>query len=452
MTFLLDLLYLAGGVAAVPLLVARSLRTGKYRTGWSGRLGFGEDLLPRRGPETRVLLLHCVSVGEVNSVTTLVQRLLSAHPHLHIAISTTTDTGTERARRLYPPAKGARVHPVRFPLDFSFAVEHLLDRVRPDAVALVELETWPNFLAIARSRRLPVVLINGRLSERSFPRYRLIRPVMRAMLRKLEWMAVQTQTIAQRFVALGAPAERVEVLPTLKYDNAHIATQIPGQEALAAAMGLAGEGSEGGGHRLLVGGSTGPGEEEALLETHARLRERFGDLRLAIVPRHPEVVPQVVAAIRARGWVPMLRTERPDSSRSHGVPLKSEEIFILNTMGELRKLYALAFAVFVGRSLIRRGGGGSDMIEVAALAKPCCFGPHTSNFAEVVELLVRERTAVTVQDAAGLASVVEGWLQDPEGARGMGQRAQEVILRQRGSTDRYVERLLRLLERRTGRG
>jgi 3-deoxy-D-manno-octulosonic-acid transferase len=443
MTFLLDLLYLAGGVAAVPLLVARSLRTGKYRTGWAGRLGFGEDVLPRRGPETRVLLLHCVSVGELNSVTTLVERLLAADPHLHIAISTTTDTGTERARRLYPPSKEARVHPVRFPLDFSFAVEQLLERVRPDAVALVELETWPNFLAIAGSRRLPVVLINGRLSERSFPRYRLIGPVMGAMLRKLEWMAVQTETIRERFVALGAPMEKVKVQPTLKYDNAHVATRIPGQEGLAAAMGLAA------GHRLLVGGSTGPGEEEALLEMHGRLRDRFPELRLAIVPRHPEVVPQVVAAIRARGWAPILRTDRPDSSSPRGVSLGSEEIFILNTMGELRKLYALAFAVFVGRSLIRRGGGGSDMIEVAALAKPCCFGPYTSNFAEVVERLVAEGTAIEVQDVVGLTKAVEGWLADPAGAEGMGKRAQEVIVRQRGSTDWYVARLLEVIRRRT---
>jgi 3-deoxy-D-manno-octulosonic-acid transferase len=435
-----DLLYLAATPVVVPALVLKSLRTGKYRSGWDTRLGFGPAILPRRSPDTRVLLLHCVSVGELNSVSTLLQKLLDADPRLHVAITTTTDTGTERARKLYPPTPATRVHALRFPIDFSFAVEQLFDRVRPDAIALVELETWPNFLAIAQDRRIPVLLVNGRLSERSFPRYRLIKPLMAAMLRKIAWIGVQTDTIAARFRALGAPARRVQVLPTLKYDNAHVASHVPGQETLAAALGLAPE------HRLIVGGSTGPGEEESLLDMYDALRPHHPELRLAIVPRHPEVVAQVADAIRRRGLSPVLRTQRPDSAPPPH-PLAADEVFILNTMGELRKMYALAFGVFVGRSLIKKGGGGSDMIEVAALAKPCCFGPFTSNFAEVVERLLAEKTAVEVPDAAALTRTVEDWLRDPAAARDTGRRAQEVILRQRGSTDLYVAKMLEVINR-----
>ncbi len=446
MSLLVDLGYFAAGVAAAPVIALKSLRTGKYRSGWAGRFGFGPDILPQRTAGTRVLLLHCVSVGELLSVNTLVQRLLAADPRLHIVITTTTDTGTERARKLYPAAPLSRIHTTRFPLDFSFAVEQLFDRIRPDAVALVELETWPNFLAIAESRRIPVVLINGRLSERSFPRYRLIRPLMAWMLRHLRWIAVQNETIARRFRALGAPPNRTDILPTLKYDNAEIAATVAGQDGLARAMGLAPS------HQLWVAGSTGPGEEETILNTYDVLRRQFPLLRLAIAPRHDHVVPQVIAAIRARSLTPILRSERPDASDSSKSeappPLQSHEVFVLNTLGELRKLYALAFGVFVGRSLIKRGGGGSDMIEVAALAKPCCFGPFTGNFAEAVELLTHHEAAVDISNEETLVDTVAGWLHDPAAAAATGKRAQELIGRQQGSTDRYVAHLLDVIHRR----
>jgi 3-deoxy-D-manno-octulosonic-acid transferase len=234
----------------------------------------------------------------------------------------------------------------------------------------------------------------------------------------------------------------VEVIPTLKYDNAAIANRVQGQDALAAAMGLEPA------HRLLVAGSTGPGEEEALLDAYGGLRTKFPDLRLAIVPRHPEVVPQAVRAIERRDLRAILRTERSDALQleTRNSILDANDVFVLNTMGELRKLFALAFAVFVGRSLLNQGGGGSDMIEVAALGKPSSFGPFTANFAQVVELLTREGGAVEVNGAAGLAKVVEFWLRDAQAARTMGIRAQELIRRQQGSTQHYVQQLLKILQ------
>ncbi len=445
MSFLVDLAYAAAAPFAVPFLLRKSFKTGKYRTGLGPRFGAGEEALPPRAAGAKTLLLHCVSVGELNSVQTLIGRLLDADPRLRIVVTTGTDTGTERAQKLFPPAAaGQRVFPLRFPFDFSFAVERLLERVRPDAIALVELETWPNFLEITHDRGIPIAIVNGRISDKSFPRYRLIRPLMATMLEKVTWIGAQTETIRSRFVALGAPAAGVEVIPTLKYDNASIADHVAGQEALAAAMGLSP------GHRLLVAGSTGPGEEDALLETYAGLRKKFPDLRLAIVPRHPEVVPQVIRAIQRSDLKAVLRTERPDATAATidrpTSNIEADDVFILNTMGELRKLYALAFAVFVGRSLLKKGGGGSDMIEVAALGKPCCFGPFTANFSEAVELLTRERAAVQVKDGAALSQVMEKWLGDTAAATIIGKRAQELIRRQQGSTQRYVERLTGMLK------
>jgi 3-deoxy-D-manno-octulosonic-acid transferase len=452
MSLLWDMVYAIGGVFAVPFLLRKRWKTGKYKTGLSGRFGFGTEAAPPRDEPGRTLLLHCVSVGEVNSVGTLVKKLLAADASLRIVITTGTDTGTERAAKLYGPGAGPnaggkqRVFPMRYPFDFSFAVERLLDRARPDAIALVELETWPNFLEIAGGggRRIPVAIINGRISEKSFPRYRWIKPVMRAMLRHVTWIGAQTDTIAERFKQLGADRGRIEVIPTLKYDNAQVAEKVPGQEALAAAMGLTAA------MRLIVGGSTGPGEEEKLLEMYAALRGKFEGLRLAIVPRHPEVVPQVVAAIERAGLKVVLRTERPDGTTA--AAMTREEVFVLNTMGELKKMYALAFGVFVGRSFFKKGGGGSDMIEVAALGKPCCFGPYTSNFAEVVELLTGAGGGGVAQRGQGhvhLTKTVEKWLAVPEEAEALGRRARELIKEQQAAraTDRYVEKLLEMVKR-----
>ncbi len=237
----------------------------------------------------------------------------------------------------------------------------------------------------------------------------------------------------------------MEVIPTLKYDNAHFADSVPGQEELARSMGLAVDGPAK--HLLFVGGSTGPGEEIPLLESYLALREKNPGLRLAIAPRKPESIPGLLEAIRGRGLSAILRTERGDGAAASS-PLGLSQVFVLDTLGELKKLYALAFGVFVGRSLVKLGG--SDMIEVAALAKPCCFGPHTANFSEVVVLLVGERCAVEVADGNALTETIGGWLKDPDAAGAMGRRAREVIELQRGSTERYVVKLAELLRGKGG--
>jgi 3-deoxy-D-manno-octulosonic-acid transferase len=286
------------------------------------------------------------------------------------------------------------------------------------------------------------------------------------MLRRVKWMGVQTRVIRRRFVELGARPADVQVLPTLKYDNAEVGDDVKGSGELGAAMGLMiatpSSLNDRESLRLIVGGSTGPGEEEQLLDMYMQLRSKFHGLRLAIVPRHPEVVPPVIQAIKRRGLKAVKRTERMEPGKmpiaggiaegeNQKVTFAGDEVFVLDTMGELKKIYALAFAVFVGRSLIKRGGGGSDMIEVAALGKPCCFGPYTSNFTEVVEMLVEGNGAVVVRDSAELTRVVEHWLLHQPDAQAMGGRAQELIRQQQAAqaTQRYVEKLLQVLELRT---
>ncbi|NNM86176.1 MAG: hypothetical protein HKL96_10530 [Phycisphaerales bacterium] len=432
MGILFDIMYLLALVLASPLILYKSLRTGKYRSDWSGRLGhvppvIKEQLNRVSGPR---LLLHCVSVGELLSTRLLVNRLLTEHPQLTIILTTTTDTGTARAKALY--ADTSRVVTLRYPLDFSSAVRRLLVAVKPNLIALVELEVWPNFVRAAARRNIPVVIINGRLTARSFGRYRKVRPLCAAMFRRIAWAGVQSQDIANYFAALGMPQDRMRIVPTLKYDAADLTNTVTGAESLAEALGITDQ------HQLFVAGSTGPGEEEALLRAYSRLVVRRPQLRLAIAPRKPETVAGVLAAISSGGFTPVRRSEHADGTR--GMPLSSENIVVLDTLGELRKLYALSFAVFSGRSLVPLGG--SDMIEVAALAKPCCFGPHTGNFAEAVNLLLSVGGACRVADGNEIENLLDRWLANPSDADAAGRAARSVIAKQRGSTEVYIRELL----------
>ncbi len=437
MVWILDIFYFIGLLAAAPFLIIKSRRTGKYRTDWPGRLG-------RLSPEAQAcltasaasfprLLIHCVSVGELLSTRTLVEELLQSDDRLLIIISTTTDTGMARALALYPPGQGKRVVAVRYPLDFSFAVRRFLNTVNPAGIALVELETWPNFLALSRQRHIPVQIINGRMTERSFKRYRLIKPLMKKMLQRLDRIGVQTCEIANRFAALGADPHRLEVIPTMKYDSADFTDTIPGSAVLAAAFGILPE------HRLFVAGSTGPGEQDVLLAAYQALNGKWPNLRMAIAPRKPEVIPDVLASIRHSGLQPVLRTERPDGSAS--LPIQCGQVIVLDTMGELKKLYSLAFAVFSGRSLVNLGG--SDMIEAAALAKPCCFGPYTFNFQDIVAQLTASSAGVMVKNAVDLEAILGSWLAHPDAATAIGQKARACLESQRGSSRLYAHGLLK---------
>ena len=438
MQWILDIFYFIGLLLAAPFLFVKSRRTGKYRADWSGRLGRitpeARGILAGASEMPRVLI-HCVSVGELLSTRQLVEELLNANDSIMIILSTTTDTGMARALALYPPTAGAKVLAVRYPLDFSFAVRRFINTIHPACIALVELETWPNFLALAGKRHIPVQIINGRMTERSFKRYRIIKPLMRSMLKRINLIGAQTPEIADRFARLGALPERIEVIPTMKYDSANFTDQIPGASAMAEALGVLAE------HRLFVAGSTGPGEQDIILRAFQALRETWPNLRLAIAPRKPEVIAEVVASIRQAGLEPILRTEKPDGSTV--LPIQSGQVIVLDTMGELKKLYSLAFAVFSGRSLVNLGG--SDMIEVAALSKPCCFGPYTFNFSDVVALLIAGGGGTVVKNASELEGLLRNWLTDPTEAAAVGQRGRACLESQRGSSRLYARNIAKII-------
>ncbi|MBN1490391.1 MAG: 3-deoxy-D-manno-octulosonic acid transferase [Phycisphaerae bacterium] len=437
MRFVLDVLYLLAGVLLLPVLAYQRFVKGKRRGGWGERFG----RLPARTSAEPAIWIHAVSLGETNATRGLVDALAKAIPDCPIVISATTDTGYARARQLYPDH-----YVFRYPLDLSCVVRRVLRTVRPALIALMELEVWPNLIDLAARQGIPVAVVNGRLTEHGSMRpFRkpIVRSLARRMFRRLAWVGAQNETYAERFRELGVPAEHIQIAGTLKWDTAQIADDLPGTAALAEALGIDC------GRPLWVFGQSGPGEERIALDTLRILRGTVPDVQLAIVPRKPERFDEVAALIADAGWSFVRRSNRPDGSAP---PATRPDVILGDTMGELRKFYCLAKAVFVGRSIAPMGG--SDVIEVAALARPIVVGPHTENFADSVAELAAAgglrvcETDVTRPDAAEtLAASMRDLLADATASSRMGLAARQVVQQNQGVTQRTVDALAELVYR-----
>ncbi|UCD75286.1 MAG: hypothetical protein JSV91_16065 [Phycisphaerales bacterium] len=420
MRWAVDLAYLAVALISLPIWLTRMIRTGKIRTDWAGRFGATP---PAVVDQRSSVLLQAVSVGEVNAIRLLVDRLADPSHQAEgrepprIIVSTTTDTGFERAKRLF----GDRHRVVRYPLDFSFAVRRFLKAIRPNVAVLVELEVWPNFTAMCAKQGIRLCVVNGRLTERSARRYGPVRWMMRPSFRRLDRAAVQNEDYAARFRALGA--ENVWVTGTMKWDTAEIAQHVSGAEELARTMGIDRT------RLLVVAGSTAPGEHELLA------RAVDPEVQLLCAPRKPEWFDQAASALPG-----CARRSRGDCGSKTGR-------FLLDTIGELRMAYALADVVVVGRSFGQLHG--SDMMEPAALGKAVVVGPAVSDFQQTVDALLAGDGMVQT-DRDRLPEVLRDLLNDPGRREELARNGQAVILAHQGATDRHVEIILSLL--REGKG
>lgn len=446
---ILNILYGLAAVLYLPILLYRILVLRKDRAGWRERLG---RVRPRVGTRP-CILVHGVSLGEINATRSLVAEIERRLPKYEIVITATTQTGYDAAQRHYAPKVVCR-----YPLDFSWMVRRFFDRVRPAAVVLMELEVWPNFIREAARRDIPIGIANGRITEaRSMRRFRLpiIRALARSMFSQLAWVAAQTRAYADRFAELGVEHARIDVTGTLKYDTAIVADTVDGADALAFALELDRD------RPLWVAGSTGADEEPRLLDAYRRLLSAHPGVQFAIIPRHPERFDAVARLIESAGFPCLRRSTHPDL---HGQDARQEQrrrrqragaargtmsapsasgdppyIILGDTMGELRKFYALATVVFVGRTLVPLGG--SDVMEIAGLAKPIVFGPHTENFADVVDALLAAGAAVRIQDVETLVATLSALLSDADRRAGLGRAARQVVLENVGATRRTVDLL-----------
>lgn len=424
----LDLAYWAGVALASPYWLLKGKARRKVLGALRDRRALG--LLPPAGDKrSPTVLLHAVSLGEINATRTLVDELLARRPDLRLVVTATTAAGFARATELY--GSHPRISVDRYPLDFTPALTRFLDHYRPDVVVLMELELWPNFLRLCRRRALPVFLVNGRLTGHSLRRYRLIAPISRRMLRSLALLCVQDDTYRTRFVEAGADDARVVVTGTMKFDTAALSTDPAKVAALAASLGLADH------EPLLLAASSGPGEEAIALRVYRELLKDHPALRLAVVPRKPERFDEVAALITAQGF-PLVRRSNPDLAAT------TAPVLLGDTLGELRLFYARCSIAFVGRSLVDLGPKqhGSDMIESAALGKPTIVGPFTGNFADAMHLLKRHNAVVIARDEPDLLTHLRRLLAHPEEAQALATRAAQVVTQGRGATTRHADRIL----------
>lgn len=418
-------IYTAGLYLLSPALAAwYALRVRKRRMGLRGmgeRLG-GAPELPPAGEEGR-LWIHAVSMGEMAVAATLVAALREKRPGLRVVLSTVTDTGREAASRV-PGAEAA----FYLPFDFPFAVRRALGRVRPSALALIETELWPNLIRLASGGGIPVAVVNGRLSERSFRGYRRFFPLFGSPVEELSGVAAREEGDARRFQALGA--RRVFAAGNLKYD-AFLPAE-PGE-------GLAAYGFEAGAP-VIVAGSTHPGEEAAVARALRGLRERHPRLGLLVAPRHLPRVDEAEAVLRAEGLAPVRWSAWSNEGGGRPAP---GGVVLLDVMGRLAGAYEGAALGFIGGSLIPHGG--QNPIEAARWGVPVVFGPHMSNFAEVAAALVREGGAIQVEGPHALGMAFEGWLADPAARGRAGEAAQGVVKANQGAAARTAGFLLDLL-------
>ncbi len=422
LAWLLNVVYFFVLLAASPWLIVQSVRTGKYREGYGAKFW---GLAPKRTSDRRCVWLHAVSVGEVNLLAPLLKRIERERPDWECVVSTTTKTGMELARKKYAG------HTVFYcPLDFSWATARAVRRIRPDLLVLAELELWPNLIRSAKNSGAKVAVINGRLSEKSFRGYRKIRFALAGLMRSIDRIAVQDETYAERFLALGAKKESVVVTGSMKFDGAQTDRDNPATRRLAALAGYSAD------DVVFLVGSTQDPEEAAALAAFQSLKGKNPHLRLIVVPRHPERFNEVAELIARSSLDWRRRSELKDEA-----PLQtSPQVLLVDAVGELGAWWGLAKIAFVGGSFGARGG--QNMIEPAAYGAAVSFGPNTWNFRDIVASMLAHNAAKVVADAAELERFVGDCLENPAQAETLGRRARELVLAQQGAT----EKTFRLLD------
>jgi 3-deoxy-D-manno-octulosonic-acid transferase len=399
-------------------LVWRGLRYRPYFARWRERFGFVPIMR-----DARVIWIHAVSVGEVRSAAALVRGLQARYPRYKILVTTMTPTGAEQVARLF----GAAVAHCYLPYDFPDAVERFLDRVEPQLAVIAETEFWPNLYAACRRRRVPLVLVNVRVSATSLSGYLRVPKTAHAMFTAADLVCAQSRTDAQRLRNLGVPEHRLFVTGNLKFDS----PVEPAISAPARSLGLD--------RLVVVAGSTHAGEEARLLDAYAQLREQWPRLLLVVAPRNPERFHAVARLCRRRGLAIELRSHNP------GAPRAATQVVVADTMGELQTLYAMADVAFVGGSLVKHGG--HNILEPCALGIPVLFGPHMFHFEEVAALALESGAGRQVYDTGALTAAIAAYLRDTALRRAAGAAALRMVERNKGALDSTLTLVARELHR-----
>lgn len=391
---------------------------GKFHRGFFLRLG----ILPEGLALDRPVWVHAVSVGEVKAVRGLIAELRKAYPEKKFVISTVTPTGNKIAKGL--SQKGDFV--TYLPLDLSFIVRGVIDKINPSLFIIAETELWPNLVAYLFKKKVPIVVVNGRISDSSFKGYLSIKFLLKPILNKISFFCAQTKRDAERLVCLGAPQNRIGITGNMKFD---ILTE-PKKNYSDYRLKLNLDSKA----KLLVAGSTHPGEEEIILEAYKDLQIDFPALRLLIAPRHPERAKDIEKIVARNGFNCARISQIASLAAGQ---FNQQTIFVLDTIGELVSFYALADIVFVGGSLIRKGG--HNILEPLAIGKPVLFGPYMFNFQDIAELFLRNQAGILVHNPEELKEKIKHLLNNSGQIATLIQQAKELILENQGATAKNLE-------------
>jgi len=434
-----------------PYWLVQGLRHGKYLSNLGERLGFSFPALAKVPANSRgAIWIHAVSVGEALSGITLARRLKEAYPNRPLIISTTTQTGQALARERMPFADAI----IYFPLDWGYCVRPTFDAVRPSVVLVLETEIWPNFLREAGRRKVPVLFVSGRISDRSFERYQrylgvfgfFLRPFLKDALSNASAFLMQSEKDADRIRALGAPAERVLISGNLKYD-----LELPAPTPLS--NWLANELKRSGRSPLIVAGSIVAAEEPHALIAFGTLQGEYPKALLVLAPRKPECFDAAAEFIdeshrkfirRSKLPIPGPASKQSDGNSNDATISDDVTVLLLDSIGELASLYGLADGAFVGGSLV--SSGGHNILEPAAFGKIPVFGSSMENFAEIASRFVSAGAAIQVESPEDVGVAWIELFRDPERMKKMSETARHLVADSRGATDRAVAEITKRLD------
>jgi 3-deoxy-D-manno-octulosonic-acid transferase len=421
MYLLYSVLTLVVFVVVSPYFAYQAIRYKKYIGSLKERLGFLPITFNLDGEES--IWIHAVSVGEVLTARALAADLKALYPRLRLFLSTTTVAGQQVARQNVPSVDGV----FYFPLDWAFIVRRTLNLVKPRLFVMMETEIWPNLLRLCRARGVKTVMINGRISSRSYSRYRLVRPLFRRVLADVDRFCMQSEESARRLIDLGADPSRVTVTGSLKFDSLEMPTATPHgrpRERVLRFFRIAP-------HRhVIVAGSTMRGEESAVLRAFQRVKSSSPNALVILAPRQPERFGEVERLSREAGLVTMRRSELPIDAEPRA------DVVVLDSIGELARVYQIATAVFVGGSLVDHGG--HNILEPAIVGKPILFGPHMQNFKEIADTFLTNGAGLQVQSARDLEETLLALLTDPVRRARLGAAARALVEANRGAKDKTL--------------
>lgn len=415
MFIIYNLIFLIVAIIFLPVYLFK----GKFHKGFFKRFG----ILPKDLKFDRPIWIHAVSVGEAMAVKGLIEGLKRIYPGKQIVISTVTPTGNRIAKDI---AKD-RDFVTYLPLDFSFILRRVIDRINPCIFIIAETEIWPNLILCLFRKKIPIVIVNGRISDSSFTGYFAIKLLLRPILRRISIFCVQTKRDADRFFRLGVLKEKIQVTGNLKFDSATF--NLDGKDLAKYRQNLCLSSKD----MLFVAGSTHAGEEEIILEVYKDLLRDYPNLNLLIAPRHPQRAKDIAGFALRFGFRSIFISQLAVQCSS----CTTKPVFILDTIGQLIYFYGIADIVFVGGSLIKKGG--HNILEPAYLSKPVLFGPYMYNFKDIAELFVESKAGAEVEDSQDLRRNIAMLLDNRDKITQLGRLAKNLVLQNQGATGRCLE-------------